>query len=190
MMRSHLLKGFNLIESAIVLGIVGLVIGGIWIGASNVIFNMKVSQTKSDYLVLIQNARTLFQDGDYPTTDATYLFKQAIMVNAKAVPADLVVNGTLVNRFGFPIAINLGNDTFVYGGRFLAIDMILPRAACIQIVNWLLGLGKAQLMGIYTSDASTYVNYTNSTSVPANSTISTTACVSSTTQVSPVVAWK
>lgn len=34
-------KGFNLIEAAIVLGIVGLVVGGIWVAATSVYANLR-----------------------------------------------------------------------------------------------------------------------------------------------------
>lgn len=43
--EAHKRKGFNLVEAAIVLGVVGLVIGGIWIAAATVTYNQKLQQT-------------------------------------------------------------------------------------------------------------------------------------------------
>lgn len=42
--RNHTRKGFNLIEAAIVLGVVGFVIGGIWVAASSVNENWKINK--------------------------------------------------------------------------------------------------------------------------------------------------
>lgn len=44
------LKGFSLIEAAIVLGIVGLVIGGIWIAAANINERIRWQQTEEGWL--------------------------------------------------------------------------------------------------------------------------------------------
>jgi type II secretory pathway pseudopilin PulG len=52
-------RGFNLIEAAIVLGVVGLVIGGIWIAAAAVNKNYKINQTQQGVLEIIQRIRQL-----------------------------------------------------------------------------------------------------------------------------------
>lgn len=46
-------KGFSLIESAIVLAVVGLVIGGIWVAAASVIETRKANQTVNAFLGII-----------------------------------------------------------------------------------------------------------------------------------------
>lgn len=57
--RHNQKKGFNLIEAAIVLGVVGLVVGGIWVGAAAVSENWKVSQTVKATLSIIEGVRNL-----------------------------------------------------------------------------------------------------------------------------------
>lgn len=52
-------KGFNLIEAAIVLGVVGLVIGGIWVAASVVNENLKINKTVEGIVLGSQNALNL-----------------------------------------------------------------------------------------------------------------------------------
>ncbi len=52
-------EGFSLIESAIVLGIVGLVLGGIWLAAATVSENHKVSKMTEGLLVLIEKTRRI-----------------------------------------------------------------------------------------------------------------------------------
>lgn len=57
-------RGFNLIEAAIVLGVVGLVIGGIWAAAASVQSNMRISKTSAGVLTVVENAKKLFAGHD------------------------------------------------------------------------------------------------------------------------------
>lgn len=50
-------KGFSLVEAAIVLGVVGLVIGGIWVAAATVIENHKVNKTVEGITTNVSNIR-------------------------------------------------------------------------------------------------------------------------------------
>ena len=52
-------EGFSLIESTIVLGIVGLVLGGIWLAAATVSENHKVSKTIEGTVYLIESTRRI-----------------------------------------------------------------------------------------------------------------------------------
>ncbi len=58
--RLQATRGFNLVEAAIVLGVVGLVIGGIWVAAVSVQQNMKLNQAVTGTLTVVQNARRIF----------------------------------------------------------------------------------------------------------------------------------
>lgn len=53
-------NGFNLVEAAIVLGVIGLVIGGIWIAAAQMQMNRKITQTMSGVLSAIENYRRTY----------------------------------------------------------------------------------------------------------------------------------
>jgi prepilin-type N-terminal cleavage/methylation domain-containing protein len=53
-------RGFNLIESAIVLGVVGLLIGGIWVAASAVSENHKVQLAATGMAQIVRNMNGLF----------------------------------------------------------------------------------------------------------------------------------
>ena len=53
-------SGFNLIESAIVLGIVGLVIGGIWVAASQISYKMRTKETYEGVSSALQKMKELF----------------------------------------------------------------------------------------------------------------------------------
>lgn len=50
-------RAFSLIESAIVLGVVGLIIGGIWLAASTVQENLRISKTVEGILFIAMRAQ-------------------------------------------------------------------------------------------------------------------------------------
>ena len=52
-------KGFNLIESAFVLGIVGIVLGAIWYAAASYYENYKVNKTVEGILTIMRNTKNL-----------------------------------------------------------------------------------------------------------------------------------
>ncbi len=62
-------RGFNLVEAAVVLGIIGLVIGGIWVAASSITQNMRINETAMGILTTINNSRKLFPLAAYPTSN-------------------------------------------------------------------------------------------------------------------------
>lgn len=53
------LRGFTLTEAAIVLGIVGLILGAIWVAAASVYNNMRVSTTSNQLLQIVQSIRSI-----------------------------------------------------------------------------------------------------------------------------------
>src|SRR5262249_49142334 len=52
--------GFNLIEAAIVLGIVGLIVGGIWAAAGSAYENMRLQNASKSLLALVQGIRNAY----------------------------------------------------------------------------------------------------------------------------------
>ncbi len=79
-------RGFGLIEAVIVLGLVGLVIGGIWIAAQNVVAQMRVTETAQGILNTAMNARRLLPYHSYPTTPGTGIYIGSTLNAANAYP--------------------------------------------------------------------------------------------------------
>lgn len=53
-------RGFTLTEIAIVLGIVGLVLGAIWVAAASVYSNFRLGSANKDLILITQNVRALY----------------------------------------------------------------------------------------------------------------------------------
>ncbi len=53
-------QGFTLTEVAIVLGIIGLILGAIWVAAAAVYTNMRTSKTTTEMLSIVQNVRAMY----------------------------------------------------------------------------------------------------------------------------------
>src|SRR3984957_16106234 len=53
-------RGFTLTEIAIVLGIIGLILGAIWVAAAAVYNNMRTSKTTTELLDVAQNLRGMY----------------------------------------------------------------------------------------------------------------------------------
>src|ERR1700685_3788359 len=53
-------RGFTLTEIAIVLGIIGLILGAIWVAAAAVYTNMRVARSSQELLQITQAVRSLY----------------------------------------------------------------------------------------------------------------------------------
>lgn len=100
-------RGLNLIELAIVMAVVGLIIGGIYIAASSVYRNVRESTTSEDLLQVVQNVKSTYgAQGQIIAGAITATQAQA----AGLVPADMIqiVAGapTFVNAFGGTVTLN------------------------------------------------------------------------------------
>ncbi len=136
-------RGFNLIEAAIVLGVVGLIIGGIWVAAAAVQSNMKKSDASRGLIQIVQNVRNLYY-GQSPTATADITTQ---LINAGALPANFV-NGTAgINPWNGAVTVAIA------GASFDQVDVTfngLPRDGCIELTsrntNISTGVGLTQMI--------------------------------------------
>ena len=142
-------KGFNLIEAAIVLGIVGLVVGGIWVAATSVYANLR-SKTATDQLLKVaQGVRALYATssvtGSANGTDLT-----ASMAQANVLPSDILTTApnaadatNTVNPWGGNIAVYSAPNSAATAQAGFAITITrIPAAACTDFVMRNLGVGR------------------------------------------------
>lgn len=168
------LKGFNLVEAAIVLGVVGLVIGGIWVAASSVSHTMKVNTLYKGIVSTVINTRTLFgRNMTLPNGSAAVSDE---MWSAGVYPSDAFYQsgtGSLSIRHYMLDPANAIQTPYavVYTqGPGQAYDFVLllkfiDQGACIQILNKLAGTNLAS-SGIVKVQTSTVVVYNSSAGTP------------------------
>lgn len=77
-------RGFNLIEAAIVLGVVGLVIGGIWVAADAVMMRMRIKQTTEGIYLIAKELNETLTSPPYGAITDTYM---AAVISKKPLPA-------------------------------------------------------------------------------------------------------
>lgn len=101
----HRRRGFTLSEFAIVLGITGMILAGIWQAASYAYLNLRVNKTVQQLATIVSNTRALYGlNGNMVQPNFTYITTN--MLNAGVFPTDMpVINGTPHNLFGGAMAI-------------------------------------------------------------------------------------
>ena len=112
-------RGFSLIEAAIVLGVVGLVIGGIWWGALRVRQIHRVNQMANGIMTIYCNTQRIF--------------------NRNSVPD----HTDLANTAGWNMGIFSGADGFHLAGNEIALPW--GSTGAIQVEYW----NKPTYQGIY-----------------------------------------
>lgn len=128
-------RGFTLTEIAIVLGIIGLILGAIWVAASAVYNNIRVSHANTQILQLAQGIRSL-----YSTSSTTTGLTVDNLICAKAVPSDMIVAacgtpGTLDDAFAggvttvIPTSDGFGFQVSMTGATRSNCDALLVQAA-------------------------------------------------------------
>lgn len=128
-------RAFTLTEIAIVLGIIGLILGAIWVAASAVYNNLRVSHANTQILQLAQGIRSL-----YSSSSTTAGLTVDNLICAKAVPSDMIIAacgtpGTLDDAFAggvttvLPTTDGFGFQISMTGASRSNCDALLIQAA-------------------------------------------------------------
>lgn len=91
-------RGFNLIEAAIVLGVVGLVVGGIWVAAAAVTTSRNVTETAQGLLRVCTKSTQLFDSRSAPSGPDTVITSSALA--AGVFPETWVNGGSVTSPIG------------------------------------------------------------------------------------------
>lgn len=164
--KARMKRGFTLTEAAIVLGIVGLILGAIWVAAAAVYSNMRVSTANTQLMKIVQNVRTLYASSS--TMDAATM---PVLVNAGIFPGDTNPSGsTARNGWGGLITVAQATAS-VAGDAFYVSFAGVPKDACINMATANSGQGRdAGLIGVSLG------TYANSTTLPFNATAASALC--------------
>lgn len=168
-------RGFTLTEAAIVLGIVGLILGAIWVAAGAVYNNQRVATTTTQVLQMVNGIRSLY------ATSTTFSGTILELANAGVVPKDMVT----LNASGVVTNVdNVWNGAVTIAAASPATGFILaypnvPREACSSFLVRITGRGRdSGLEGAGTTSPPPAVPSTG-----LNVTAATAACSSLTNTV-------
>ena len=126
-------EGFSLIEAAIVLGIIGLVIGGIWVAASSAVESKRISDTLLGTTQLIANLRAQYAHVDMVAQQAeTAYCHEDPTVFSNVVGFEWVNMYNIKDAWGKGIACYF--ETTPVG--FALIFYQLNKAACMRVMSF------------------------------------------------------
>lgn len=128
-------RGLSLIETAIVLGVVGLVIGGIWVAAAAVQENFRQSRAQRDVLAIVSNLRQLFSQTNVPFNVTVYASNTNTALNSSVFPADAISGTATINPWGLRYSVQVaGEGSASQSVPTAAIFVFVPDAAvCSQL---------------------------------------------------------
>lgn len=173
-------RGFTLTEIAIVLGIIGLILGAIWVAAGAVYQNLRVSKAQTELLQITQAIRTLYATQTVVDSVAAQNLTTSLIA-AKVFPSDSV-NGNTVNGPWGGSTINVISQTGSLVGDSFSVEFDnIPQSACIALLTSATGSGRDQgLLGVaFTASAAapTILNSAMPVSVATAATNCTPATV-------------
>jgi len=154
----HSHKGFSLIEVVIILGIVSLVIGGIWMVASDINKRLITQQEAKGILVIVNNVRKSFK-GVYDGTSQLSL-ADTIESSGMLAGADGFSASPIAARFSAPdgslIYVNMGPTALGDDIDIKIGTSIRNTGDCIRLVSLISGVAANQLHFIGFSNATYY----------------------------------
>ena len=120
-------RAFSLIEAAIVLGVVGLIIGGIWVAAAELSERHKINETVKNIGTIANNIRSLYVGMPNPTVTTNIGIP---LISSGAIPAEMVQNSAIVNAWGGAVSITImiSPDSL----RFMLYN--IPISVCSKLV--------------------------------------------------------
>ena len=133
-------RGFNLVEVAFVLGVVALVVGGIWAGYNSVSEARKTTKTVTNILSMVENTRALIGHSIFTTDNQTINLNLSMLVNSKIAPPDIPqAGGRLQHEWGGTIKVDMTNGpagaTMCNNvGRVRIFLNDLPEASCRTLI--------------------------------------------------------
>ncbi len=152
-------RGFNLIEASLVLGIVGLVIGGIFAAWGTVASQQRVRKAADMTTLIVGQIRTAYAARatfDASDTASGTTFTQAL-VAANLIPVEFLVNNTVKNPWGGNVLIT--PDTTGMNVSYSAVNA----ADCKKLANMI--LGNARNQGLTRIDSQTIDSTTSFSSI-------------------------
>ena len=128
-------RGFSLIEAAIVLGVVGAVIGTIWVSAANMYESYKVNKTAADLQLIVKNVQGLISLRDVEAiASGNEVVINDTMIAAGRIPSDWIKNGVVRHPFSGPLNVRI--RWVSPSNQWIAIEFFnLAKSTCIKLTT-------------------------------------------------------
>ena len=121
-------RGFNLIEAAVVLGVVGLVIGGIWVAANAVSNRTKYNKLRTEIMQIYRAVNNLYGNME-DSNDIT-----SLVIDAGLASSDMIDGATLKDPWGNQIIIEFERQRATNSYYFGILITGNSPSECIDIV--------------------------------------------------------
>jgi prepilin-type N-terminal cleavage/methylation domain-containing protein len=175
-------RGFTLTEIAIVLGIIGLILGAIWTAAAAVYSNQKINTAQSAIMTVIQGARSLYATSS-TTGDAVGTDETPALIAAGVFPANLAIGGG-TTPWGASSTFKVYSQQASVVGDSLLVELNgIPAAqlstACISLQTSLTGPGRDSGLWVVSANTATQksAGLTTQTTLPISASTANTNCV-------------
>ena len=173
-------RGFTLTEAAIVLGIVGLILGAIWVAAAAVYNNLRVTTTSNQLLQIVQSIRSMH--ATQQTVDSA--INALLVAKAGGIPKDMLdvpTNPTTVTDVWAGAVTIAAATSVVANDSFSVAFSRVPQGPCADLLVRNTGSGRdSGLIGAGNAAS-------NSTTFPLGLSTAVTACGVTTTSGNDVV---
>jgi hypothetical protein len=146
---------FTLTETALVLGIAGLILGAVWLAAASVLRNRGVTQTAENIAIVVQNMRSLYR-GRSKFTAATGSDITTAMINTEIFPSGMLSSEVPPRPMTFwntPIRLLVGASQTTFD---IVMDPTLPTESCIGLAARMAGTGVERGLTEINLDGTTY----------------------------------
>lgn len=151
-------RGFTLTEAAIVLGIMGLILGAIWVAAASVYDNLRVSTASNQLIQIVQAVRSMHATQN--VVDAN--LSSTLVGQAGGMPADMITRdgGGAINGaqdvWGGAVSVNPVSYNGTAGAAFSITFEGVPQGACSNFLVRNTGTGRdSGLVGAGNAEATT-----------------------------------
>jgi type II secretory pathway pseudopilin PulG len=134
-MTTRCKKGFSLIEAAIVLGLVGMVVGGIWMAMASTRASTQANQLQQQTLNLVKSVRDYYAARALPAAgDITSTLRTKGRFPEEMCPANCVSAGsyTVRNAYGGSTTVNIPNVT-TYPNQVVVAYYGVDEKGCVQL---------------------------------------------------------
>jgi type II secretory pathway pseudopilin PulG len=180
--------GFTLTEIAIVLGIMGLILGAIWVAASGVYNNQKVSKANTELMTIAQGVRAMYSTQTAVDT-AAGTDESGALATGGVFPNDIVIAGAAAEPYAngpwTGSSIRVFSSTVTNTGDAFQIEFAdVPPSACIQLETAVTGPGRDSGLSYVDAQATagTYITPTYAT-FPITAEKASTKCGSAAADV-------